>query len=428
MGGLRRGDLLPRVSQSPPGPRSRRLSRQLQRYEAPGINTLGPGGVGLVWQEARGANVLDVDGNRYVDFTSGFGVAAVGHRHPAVVAAVRQQSDRLIHGLADVHAHPARIELAKQLGRMAPIDEPQVYFAVSGSDAVEIALKTALLATGKAGIVAFEPAYHGLTLGALQATSRDWFRRRFKAHFHSRVHRLPYGCPVRKLEALLRQGGTACVLVEPIVGREGVLLPPTGWLSDLRRLCDRHRCLLVVDEIFTGFGRTGPWFAVQHERVVPDLICCGKALGGGLPIAAVIGHRRWMGAWDQPGEALHSATFVAHPVACCAGLAVIATLRSERLPQRSSRLGRWLAKRMDGWSHRISGIDEVRGRGLFWGIELRSENFAKGVVSRLLGLGVLALAGGPEGRVLQLVPPLTIARRQLEFALDSIESVLQEEG
>src|SRR5262245_57381979 len=283
-GSLERGDLLPKIVVPPPGPKARELSARLQRAEAPGVNTGAGGEPTLLWEEALGANVLDVDGNLYIDLTSGFGVAAVGHRHPRVVAAVREQAGRLLHALGDVHAHPLRVELARRLVRLAPVDEPQIFFAVSGAEAVEIALKTALAATGRPGILAFEPAYHGLTLGALAVTSREEFRAPFAAHLHRHVRRLPFGADLERIERALADGDVGTAIVEPIVGREGVLIPPTGWLAGLSEICRREGALLIADEIFTGFGRTGRLFAVEHEAVRPDVLCCGKAMGGGLPI------------------------------------------------------------------------------------------------------------------------------------------------
>lgn len=427
MARLRRGDLPPRIACEPPGPESRRLARQLARYEAPGINTLGPDGTTLVWEEARGSNVLDVDGNRFIDLTAGFGVAAVGHRHPAVVAAIRKQSGLLLQGLADVHAHRLRPLLAQKLARLAPVSDPQVFFAVSGSDAIEIALKTALLATGRSGVLAFDPAYHGLSLGALQVTSRDTFRRPFAAHFHSHEQRLPFGCSAETLDRWFeRNPGTACVIVEPVVGREGVLVPPRGWLAHLRHLCDEHGVLLIADEVLTGFGRTGSWFACQAENVEPDLLCCGKALGGGLPIAAVVGSRRSLASWKSEGEALHTGTFVAHPVACAAALATLGVLKSDRLAQRAARLGRKVSRAIEDWPDRFSSVVEVRGRGLFWGVELQDSSVAHRLTRALAQRGLLALAGGPEGCVLQLIPPLVIAESQLTLALEIVASALDE--
>ncbi|MEE9473347.1 MAG: aspartate aminotransferase family protein [Acidimicrobiia bacterium] len=424
---LARGDLLPKILTPPPGRRARQLSRSLARSEAPGVNTLRAGAPTILWQEAKGANVLDVDGNRYLDLTSGFGVAAVGHRHPRVVAAVRRQAGQLLHGLGDVQAHPQRVGLAERLRRRVPVDDGQVYFAVSGADAVEIALKTALLATGRPGIVAFDPAYHGLTLGALHATSRPEFHRPFAQHLHPHVHRLPYGCLLGALDKVLRDSGDiGAVILEPLVGREGVIPPPSGWLRGVADLCREHGALLVADEILTGFGRTGHWFAVDAERIRPDLLCCGKALGGGMPIAATVGRRQVLAAWQTSGEALHTATFVAHPTACAAALEVLEILTDDKLPQRAARLGLVLEKRFGDWPSKFSAVTAVRGRGLLWGVELASREAASGVTRAALGRGLLILAGGATGRVLQLLPPLTISERQISFALEILEELLAE--
>ncbi|MBV8201581.1 MAG: aspartate aminotransferase family protein [Acidobacteria bacterium] len=432
-GAGRIGDRLPRIVHSPPGPRSRALALELARLEAPGVNTIDEAPAAappILWETARGANVHDVDGNRYVDLTSGFGVAAVGHRHPRVVAAIRRQAGRLLHGLGDVHAHPLRVELAARLAGVAPVDEPQVFFAASGAEAVEIALQTALASTGRPGIVAFDPSYHGLTLGALAVTSRSAFRAPFAPYVHPHARRLPFGCATAALAAALdassESGQPGAVLVEPIVGREGVLPPPAGWLAAVAALCRQAGALLVVDEIFTGFGRTGRLFAVEAEGIRPDLLCCGKALGGGLPIAAVLARRPLFRVWSTPGEALRTSTFLANPVACAAALAVLDVLEWERLPARAAQLGARLAARLEGWPGRFPAVAAVRGRGLLWGIELRSRQAAAAWVAGARRRGVLILAGGPEGKVAQLVPPLTIAEPQLAGALDLLEEALAE--
>lgn len=415
---LRRGDLLPRMVAPPQGPALDRLSQRLDAYEAPGINTLHHGRAAVGWQEARGANVLDVEGNRYLDFTSGFGVAAVGHRHPKVMASLRRQSRRLVHGLGDAHPHPLRAELAERLCRLAPLRDPRVYFAVSGADAVEIALKTALLNGRGPGVLAFEPGYHGLTLGALAVTSRAEFRQPFAQHLHRRLHRLPFGADPAAVERLFADHPEiGCAVVEPLVGREGVLIPPAGWLRELAEICRRHQVLLVADEIFTGFGRTGHRFAVEAEAVEPDLLCCGKALGGGLPIAAVVGRRRLMEAWATGGEALHTGTFVAHPLACATSLAVLDVLEEELLPQRAERLGERVAAAVGEWAQRFPPVVAVRGRGLLWGVELDRPETAYRWVAEARRAGVLVLAGGPSGTVTQLVPPLTLTERQLDAGL-----------
>jgi 4-aminobutyrate aminotransferase-like enzyme len=442
---LGRGDRLPAIKVEPPGPRSRELCRRLAAAEAPGINTVGGGVPTIVWQEACGANVLDADGNRYVDLTSGFGAASVGHRHPGVVAAVRAQAGRLIHGLGDVHAHPLRARLAERLAARAPVAggggpgarEPgagvAVHFAVSGAEAVEIAVATALLATGRAEAVAFDPAYHGLTLGALALTSRPEFRRPFAPWLPGTVHRLPYGGPPAELARLLdNRPAVGCCVFEPIAGREGVVVPPPGWLAAVVSECRARGVLTIADEVFTGFGRTGRWFAVEHDLEAgesdlrPDLLVCGKALGGGLPIAAVAGRRGLMAAWETPGEALHTATHVANPLACAAALAVLDALERQRLVARAARLGARLAERIAPWPERYAAVVAVRGRGLMQALVLTDRAAAGRLVLAARRRGVLLLAGGPDGRVAQLLPPLTVTRRQLKAALDLVADALTE--
>jgi 4-aminobutyrate aminotransferase-like enzyme len=418
------GDFLPRMVAPPPGPRSRALSLRLAAAEAPGVNTLGPGGApSLLWEEAAGANVRDVDGNIYIDLTAGFGVAAVGHAHPRVAAAVRAQAGLLLHGLGDVHAHPLRVALAERLVRLAPVDDPQVFFSISGAEAVEIALKTALAATGRPGVLAFEPSYHGVTLGALAVTSRPAFRTPFAAHLHGHVHRLPFACDPERVAEVLARSDLGAILVEPIVGREGVLVPPPGWLAALADLCVQAGVPLIADEVFTGFGRTGTLFAVEAEGVRPDLLCCGKALGGGVPIAAVLGRRELFRCWETAGEALHTSTFLANPLACAAALAVLDVLEEERLPARAAALGAQAGARLAAL-HAPDLITAVRGRGLLWGVEFATAAAAKAWTTAARDRGVLLLAGGPEGRVAQIVPPLSISGEQLDAALDVLTDVL----
>ena len=415
----------------PPGPASRAASAKLAEFEAPGVNTLYGGADNLLWLEAKGSNVLDLDGNRYVDLTSGFGVASIGHRHPKVVAAVQHQSQRLLHGLGDAAAHPLRIELAERLRRISSIDQAQTYFAISGADAVEVAVKTALLYQSqqnksRSTLIAFEPAYHGLTFGALALSSRPAFRRPFLNHLTPELRRLPFACRGSMLDAELSKGDVAAVLVEPIVGREGVLVPPTGWLAELSSLCRRHGSLLITDEIFTGFGRTGELFAAEHDGVEPDLLVCGKAMAGGLPIGAVLARPDIMAAWRTPGEALHTATFLAHPVACVAAIAAIDALVEEKLTERAKHLGQQVKTRLDSWPERFETLGEVRGRGLLWGLELPTARRAAELSEEAKRRGLLMLAGGAEGRVAQIVPPLSISERQLDFALSTLEEILTE--
>lgn len=406
------------MSQPPPegpsGPKTQELARLAERYEAPGINSLFEGQALPVWKEAFGSTIVDVDGRRYVDLTSGFGVATIGHRHPRVLAAIARQSQTLLHGLGDAASHPQRIQLAARLAAVAPFEDAQVYFAISGSDAVEVALKTAQLATGRAGILAFEPAYHGVTLGALATTSRPAFAHPFVGRLREPVARLTFGATGRQIaEALDAHPGTGCCIVEPVVGREGVLLPPPGWLRELAEICRHYRVLLIADEVFTGFGRTGRLWACEHDACVPDLLCCGKALGGGLPIAAVLARRPTFSVWQHPGEARHTATFVAHPLACAAALTTLDVLQQERLIERARKLEGTVRQALLPLERGCA----VRGRGLLWGIETPHASQAKDWARAALRRGCFVLAGGASGRVLQIAPPLSIAQDELEGAL-----------
>ena len=309
-----------------PGPRSHALGQRLMECEAPGVTFIADD-FPVFWERAHGALVVDVDGNRYLDLTSAFGVAAGGHTDPPVSAAIAEQAARLIHGMGDVHPTEVRLRLLEALARLAPGDLCKSYLSTSGADAVEFALKTAHLATGKPRVIAYEGAYHGLSLGALEVVGIEKFRAPFAPLVAQRATLLPYpgaaddcSSALDALTAALAQDPQAgAVILEPIQGRGGVIVPPDGFLRGVRAVCDRHGVLLILDEIYTGFGRTGTMFACQAEAVVPDLLCVGKALGGGVPLAATIGSARVMDAWPSTGgEALHTSTFMGTPLACAA--------------------------------------------------------------------------------------------------------------
>ncbi|MEO7795886.1 MAG: aminotransferase class III-fold pyridoxal phosphate-dependent enzyme, partial [Thermoanaerobaculia bacterium] len=285
--------------------------------------------------------------------------------------------------------------------------------------------------TGRRRLIAFDPGYHGLTLGALAATSRPEFRAPFAAQLSPHVDRLPFGCPLERVAELLAPRGetasdVAALLVEPIVGREGVLEPPAGWLAGVARLCREAGVVFILDEILTGFARTGRRFACDHEAVRPDLLCCGKALGGGLPIAAVVGRADLMRAWKTGGEALHTGTFVAHPLACAAALATLEVVEEERLAERAAAIGGEIATALgDAIPKDFAAGAELRGRGALWGLELPDADTAARLVDSLRQRGLLLLRGGPSGRVVELLPPLVISDAQLRYALAAIREALR---
>jgi 4-aminobutyrate aminotransferase-like enzyme len=315
------------------------------------------------------------------------------------------------------------VELLEALARRFPGGGPaRAQLASSGSDAVEIALETALLATGRPGCVAFEGGYHGLSLGALDATSRAFFRDPFRARLPGATAfaRWPDAADAARAARGCREP-VGAVLVEPIQGRGGERVPPAGFLAGLRALCDREGWLLIVDEVYTGFGRTGRWFACEHEGVVPDLLCVGKGLSSGMPLSACIGRAEVMDAWPPArGEALHTQTFLGHPPSCAAALASLAVLEEEKLVERAAELGALALRRLEGRLAGRPGVLDVRGLGLLLGVECDTPERASAACARALSRGVLLITSGDDGRVLSITPPLAIERELLELALDVV--------
>ena len=453
MSELPSGDQLPKIVITPPGPESRRLTTELRLYESPNVTFVSEYAP-IVWREAVGANVRDVDDNLYIDMSSGFGVAAAGHRNPDVMQAIRDQTERLVHGLGDVHPSDVKIRLLKRLAEITPGDLSQTILASSGAEAVEAALKTARLASGRPGVLAFSDAYHGLTYGTLAVTDGETFRGPFLDQLGIPVVRAPFPDPYRPpgelegaadparaalkivAERLDAAGdGIGAVIVEPIQGRAGVIVPPPGFLAGLRDECDRRELVLIFDEIFTGLGRTGSWFACDHERAIPDLLCLGKALTGGLPFSACIGRRETMAAWPvNAGDAIHTSTFLGHPLGCVAAIAQLDELDHRDLIKRSAELGQRLHEQLRAIQGRCSAVGNVRGRGLLAGIELVHDSNshypdperAARVAAAALRRGVILLADGRHDNVLTISPPLSISERQLDVAVNVLEDCLAE--
>jgi 4-aminobutyrate aminotransferase-like enzyme len=433
------GTALPRIVVVPPGPRSRALAARAAGYEtAPAIGIL-DGAFPIAWVAARGANVVDVDGNRYVDLTGGFGAAMVGHRNPRVVAATLRQARRLLHGLGDAAPHPERVALAAELSSRGPIRGGRVYFAGSGAEAVDLALKTAHLATGRPGVVAFEGGYHGTSLGALRATSRPEFRLPFEEALAPATLRVPFAdldAALVEIDAWigdLSKPRLGALIVEPVLGREGVVLPPSGWLAALGRAARERALLVVADEILTGGGRTGRMWA--SAPLEPDLVTVGKGITGGTPLAALIGRREIMAAWETEGEARHTTTFMAHPLTVAATRAALAEIRRRDLPARARAIGRVLRTGLARIRRRHAALGEARGVGGLWGIDLVDRatgepdpDLAKGVAAGLAERGYLALSGSWHGNVIVLTPPLTITSRQLDGFLAALDDALADHG
>ena len=384
----------------------------------------------IVWVEAQGTNVLDADGNRYVDLTSGFGVAFVGHRHPEVVSAVKGQADRLMHALGDLHPSDVKIALLERLCELAPWRRARAMLSLSGADAVTAALKTAVMATGRTGVVAFDGGYHGLTYGPLAVSGyAKRFREPFRAQLSSNVHFASWPHDADDVDSALRTlpedwSNVGAVIVEPIQGRAGVRIPPRGFLRRLGRVCRQQGALLIVDEIFTGVGRCGAWWRSLEEGVDPDVICAGKALGGGLPVSACIGREDVMLAWGTPDrEAIHTGTFYGDPVGSAAALATLRVIERERWIEAAAERGDAFAAALR--TAAVPGICGVRHAGLMLALQLEHEMQALTVSRALLEHGYLVLPAGAKAEVVQLAPAVTVTREQIEGFVDALRSVLE---
>jgi 4-aminobutyrate aminotransferase-like enzyme len=425
-------DNFEKIVTSVPGKRSRELARSLAVRESRNVTYLADD-FPIFWESAHGATVTDVDGNRYIDCTAAFGVANAGHANPRVTQAVAEQAERLVHGMGDVYPTEVRVRLFERLAEILPPELSRVFLATTGSEAVEAALKTAMLATGRSRFASFHGAYHGLSLGALAVGGIDRFRRPFAATLaEPLLLEFPRDAAGISLEHAVQQthdalehaGDIAAVIIEPVQGRAGCIRPIAGYLTALRRICDELGILLVMDEIYTGFGRTGHWFAFEREGAVPDVLCIGKAFGSGFPISAAVGRGAVMDAWPRStGEALHTSTYLGNPIGCAAALATIAEMQRLDLPQRAARLGNELATRLQVL-RKHPRVAEVRGCGLFWAVQGRGASVAGAAVKDALARGAIFLQSGVTGDSVTIAPPLTIGQEQLLRAVDILEDSL----
>ena len=483
----------------------------LHRFESRNVTFIEEDGSWpIVWERAKGVHVWDADRKRYVDLTAGFGVAAAGHANRAVASAGQHQMARLLHAMGDVHPHRLKAELARELSRItyerwtAGRTVGKTILCNSGFEAVEAALKTAALGTGRPGVIAFTGGYHGLGYGALNVTHRDYFRAAFRSQLAQFGHFVqfpgtetespsPQPSPPRgrgndpsvqdssakgkgthtssgvvrqrrslsplgervggrgnlppprgegavlaslasQIKGLWRSHSIGAILVEPVQGRGGIRIPPAGFLPLLRKLCDELKIVLVLDEIFTGFGRTGQWFACEHTRVVPDLICLGKALTGGFPLSACVGNAELMDrAWPaSTGEAIHTSTFLGHPVGCAMALAQIQEISRLKLVSRSAELGEQLLRFLRESALPANLICEPRGLGLMAGIEINLPDGSPATsqvmraIKLMLREGFILLPEGEHSNVISCTPPLTISQEDLFDCVKTLQRVLQQ--
>lgn len=370
----------------------------------------------LVLTRGKGALVWDINGKEYVDCTGSYGVCVVGHSHPKVVDAVRRQAETLISCHSSFY-NDVRSELLLKITQITPKVLSKVFLANSGAEAVECAIKVARKFSGKPEIIAMMGAFHGKTMGALSATWDKKYREPFKPLVPEFKH-VPPNNPEKVMEAITEK--TAAILVEPIRGEGGIRIPPKDFLSGLREICDETGVLLIFDEVQTGFGRTGKFFAFEHWNVVPDILCLAKSVAGGLPLGMTIAKEDVMSSL-KVGE--HSTTFGGNPLVCAAACAAIDVLVEEKLPERAATLGRYFKEKLEDLQARHRVVREVRGLGLMIGMEFRFD--VLNIILKSMERGVLVLDAGRN--ILRFLPPLVIKREHINRVIAVLDTVMEEE-
>jgi 4-aminobutyrate aminotransferase / (S)-3-amino-2-methylpropionate transaminase / 5-aminovalerate transaminase len=431
-----------------PGPRSRAWFERRNRAVPAGVFAVHP----LMTARASGAIVEDADGNRLIDFATGIAVLSVGHAAPEVVAAIQRQAALETHTCIHVTANEPYIELAERLNELAPGNgEKRTMFANSGAEAVENAVKIARRATGRSAVVAFDHAFHGRTLLAMSLTAKVMPYKQGFGPFAPEVYRLPYAYPYRcpcggdtpescaeaclayaldEMHKHIGEENLAAVIMEPIQGEGGFIVPAPGFVKGIADFCADNGIVFIADEIQSGMGRTGRWFAIEDEDVVPDLVTTAKALAGGMPLSGVTGSAELMEASHIGGL---GGTYGGNPIAAAAGLAVIEKIEREGLLARAAEVGETVMARFRTFAERHQAIGDVRGRGAMCAIELVRDRATKepmdaptmnAIVTGCLEQGVIILTAGTYGNVVRLLPPINIETAPLEDGLDVLGEVL----
>ncbi|MDV2685757.1 aspartate aminotransferase family protein [Alkalihalophilus lindianensis] len=400
----------------------------------------------------EGCYYYGVDGRKYLDFTSGIAVTNVGHRHPKVVEAIKEAADSLTHGPIGVIQYESILRLADELAEVLPGDLDCFFFANSGTEAIEGALKLAKFVTKRPYVVSFTGCFHGRTQGALSvSTSKSKYRKFLQPN--GLTYQIPYFNPYdprildesgivveAKAIDLLEEDFTklfkyhvspeevAAIILEPVLGEGGYIIPPASWLKKIREICDRHQMLLIFDEVQTGFGRTGEWFAAQTFGVTPDIMAIAKGIASGLPLSATVANHTLMQQWPLGS---HGTTFGGNPIACSAALATVEVMKEEHLLDNAKVVGAFARERLDEMKKQYEMIGSVRSVGLMIGIEIINEktNKADGeAVLRILDLalkeGVLFYLCGNEGEVIRMIPPLSVTKQQVDEGLNMLEKAI----
>ena len=400
-------------------------------------------------ERAEGAYLYTADGKRYLDFTSGIAVTNVGHGHPKVLAAARSQMEKFSHSAVGITLHEPLLRLTQALTEVLPAGMDMFFFGNSGAEAVEGALKLARYVTGRPGIIAFEGSFHGRTYGAASVTS---VKSKYRNHYEPFVPGVyfapfpyPYRCPlgaedgavlrwsldgIQKIfDRLIPPSQVAAILVEPVQGEGGYVVPPAGFLPALRRICDEHGILLIMDEVQTGFGRTGEMFAAQVFNVRPDIMAIAKGIANGFPLSATVANHSLMQQW---AAGAHGTTYGGNPIACAASLATLEVIREENLLANCRAMGIRLLDGMHQLKTRYDCIGDVRGLGLMLAMEMIVPGQDKtpdgqkafAVLNQCLQRGLMGYMAGLQGQVVRLIPPLNVTRDQVEESLAIMDASL----
>jgi len=372
-------------------------------------------------EKGKGCYVYDTNGKKYLDFSSGIAVCGTGHAHPKVVAAAIKQTKKLIHICIGIANYESYIVLAEKLSKVVPIKNAQFFFCQSGSEAVEAAIKLAKYATKRKGLVAIQGAFHGRTLGALSLTTSKMKYRDGYEPLVPNVHIIE--AKLDELTKKLKSKSIAALIIEPILGEGGYVPLPKSFVQGARKLCSKYGALLIVDEIQTGMGRSGKWFAIEHFGVKPDIICMSKALASGFPLGAIAASAKIMQKWS-PGS--HGGTFGGNPVCCAAAVATVDVIQKEKLLQNAAKLGLYLKQKLSELqTHYSELIKEVRGLGLLIGVDFGNNSIVRNIMNFCLKNKLVLIPTGADGTVIRFIPALIVKKKQIDQALKIFEQALK---
>ena len=426
--------MLPEIVTEIPGPRSRLLGEELHKYESRNVTFISEK-FPVFWDNADGINVWDVDGNRFLDLTSAFAVSSLGHKNPSITDALKKQACKLLHGMGDVHPTELKVELCKKISELTfekwSGERGKSILSSSGSDSIESALKTAFLHTGKEGVICFKDGYHGTSIGSLATAGITKFKEPFTKQISHFGFTVPFGeSGLSKVIELVSSHNIGAIIVEPILGRGGKVVPEDSFLPALRDICDKHNMVLILDEIYTGFNRTGKLFACEHWNVIPDIICLGKALAGGFPLSICTGKPNIMDAWPvSDGEAIHTSTFLGNPIGCAMALESLSIHSDPTTTSNVNKKSQFFINTLKKIQHPYRG--NIRGKGLMLGLEILDDlgnpngALATKLINDSLKAGIITLADGPTGHVLALTPPFNISNEEILWVSQWLEESLK---